>query len=572
MSMVKIKIAKAIQFNDKLSAFIKMPYDDLLVGMIRKQPARYYHKDRVLWEIPIVQLDSFIKNLDEEDIEYKIVNPSKLPRIKDVRVPKGFEYKTKPFKHQREGLRMGLFKDNWVLGDEQGLGKTKQVIDIGVALKLKHGYKHALIICGVNGLKWNWQNEINIHSDEKAHVIGSRIKGIKLVADSVKKRIEDLNSDLDAYFLIINIESLRNVEIVDRLKEMIADGQIGFIAVDEVHKTKNPNSSQGKGLLKLQAQNMVAMTGTPLVNRPLDLYLIARWLGFEQRSFSAYKNYYCTFNGYRIIGYKHMDEPKTLLSNIMLRRKKEDALDLPDKIHTLDYVEMGTKQGKVYYAVVEQLKSEVEKIILNPNPLSQTMRLRQATAAPEILTDGVKESAKMNRMLELMDEIVQNGDKAIVFSNWSTVTQIARKRLEKDGYGVAYVTGEVSTDERQIQMANFQQDPNVQVIVGTIGAMGTGLTLTAASNVIFLDEPWTMAEKQQAEDRAHRIGTKKAVNVITLITKNTVDEYVHDIVNTKGQMAEVIVDGKVRGQYEDRADVLRMLGITNVEAYINETE
>ena len=232
-------------------------------------------------------------------------------KFKDIY--KNFKFKTKPFQHQIDGFNYGLKSDKWLLGDEQGLGKTKQVIDIAVAKKLAKGYKHCLIICGVNGLKWNWVSEIHTHSDEDAYILGQRVKGHKVVIGSNEDKYADLEhiEANSSYFIITNVETLRSEKIAAKIAKYCATDVFGIVAIDEIHKCKNPSSQQGKGILKLQPECRIAMTGTPLMNTPLDLYIILKWLGYEKHAFYAFKKHYCNmggFGGYEIIGYKNLDE------------------------------------------------------------------------------------------------------------------------------------------------------------------------------------------------------------------------------------------------------------------------
>ena len=227
----------------------------------------------------------------------------------------------------------------------------------------------------------------------------------------------------------------------------------------------------------------------------------------------------------------------------MLRRLKKDVLDLPDKIYTTEYVEMSPKQAKIYKEVSMEIKENIDKVTNAINPLAELIRLRQATGYTGILSSTIQESAKLDRLEELLDEIVSNGGKALIFSNWTAMTNPTFERFKR--FNPAIITGE--TKNRVEQQDKFMNDDTCKIIIGTIGAMGTGLTLTAGSTVIFLDEPWNRATREQAEDRAHRIGTKENVNIIFLITKNTIDERIHDIVEQKGHLADMLVDGKVVG-------------------------
>jgi len=541
--MISIQIKEAQKVNGDLSAFISFPYDAELVGLMRNQSSRFWHAANKEWEVPANKLLQIINSVKDKEItimgDYKALAP------KEVKIPKGFNFKTNPFDHQIEGFEYGLKHDRFLLGDEQGLGKTKQVIDIAVAKKLSKGYKHCLIICGVNGLKWNWKSEIGTHSNETAHILGTKInsKGKEVIGSS-KDKLADLNKLPKDYFLITNVESLRDQDILKKVKELTQSGQIEMVAIDEIHKCKNPSSQQGKAILQVNPETRIAMTGTPLMNTPLDLFIVLKWLGFEKHSFFQFKKHYCVmggYGGYEVVGYRNLGELQSNLESLMLRRLKKDALDLPEKFHSIEYVEMSSKQAKVYNEVKQEIKEQIDKIKVSNNPLAQLIRLRQATGFTGILSSQIKESAKLDRLEEIVEELVENGEKAIIFSNWTDMTGPTMERLKR--FNPAIITGE--TKDRKEQQERFMTDSRCKVIIGTIGAMGTGLTLTAASTVIFLDSPWNRANKEQAEDRAHRIGTISNVNIITIVCKDTIDERIEELIYKKGAMADALVDGKV---------------------------
>lgn len=451
-----------------------------------------------------------------------------------------FEFKTKPFEHQLESFEYAKEHPCFLLGDEQGLGKTKQAIDIAVSRK--NEFSHCLIVCCVSGLKWNWAKEVEMHSDEKAHIVGSRVnrKG-NLTIDSVKKRVDDLTQHHDEYFLITNIETLRDKAFTSYLKELTRSGEIGMVVVDEIHKCKNPTSQQGKALHSLNSFYKIGLSGTPLLNSPVDTYNILKWIGVERHSFSAFKERYCVQDNFgQVTGYRNLKELKNLVMDNMLRRTKEQVLDLPEKIRSVDYVDMSADQTKIYNEVRTKLIEDIDKVMLSTNPLAETIRLRQATGNPEVLTTKKVKSAKFERALDIIQECIENNQSVIVFSNWEKVISPFSEQV-KSLAPCYLVTGE--TDDKFEVIEQFTSDSKSAVICGTIGALGTGFTLTKATTVIFLDSPWTKGEKDQAEDRAHRIGATSTVSVITLVCKNTVDETIEDIVASKGEIADYIVDG-----------------------------
>jgi len=546
IKLITIEIKAATNLNGDNSLYVTFPYDLELISVVKRSPFRHYDPATKTWELPEKQLPKILEGFGNRPITIKANIDTTESKV--IELPEGFNFKTKPFSHQLEGLEYGLNNGRFLLGDEQGLGKTKQVIDIAVARKLIYGYKHCLIITGVNGLKWNWRKEVATHSNEKAWILGTRYnsKGKEYVGSNLDK-LEDLNHLPDSYFLITNVESLRHEGICNKIQELCKKGVIGIVAIDEIHKCKNPSSQQGKAILKIQPKDRIAMTGTPLMNTPLDLYIVLKWLGYEKHSFYQFKKHFCImggYGGYEVIGYKNLSELREQVDTIMLRRLKKDVLDLPDKIYTTDYVEMSPAQEKIYNDVLDEIRDNIDKIKLSNNPLAQLIRLRQATGFTGILSSSIKESAKLDRLEELVEEITASGRKVIVFSNWTDVTKPAYERLKR--YNPAYITGE--TVNRVEEENRFQNDPRCKVIIGTIGAMGTGLTLTAADTVIFLDEPWNRALKEQAEDRAHRIGTASNVNIITLVCQGTIDEKISQLIQKKGAMADMLVDGKVPEQ------------------------
>ena len=548
MAKVNVKIAKSTRCNGYYSLYVTFDFDMRIVEVIRSFSTKFWNAEDKIWELPINKLTELTTKIDwcEFDITADEYVTLEKPEIK---VPDNFNFKTNPYDHQIVGFNYGLQNDRWLLGDEMGLGKTKQVIDIAVAKKLQKGYKHCFIVCGVNGLKWNWRNEVYTHSNESAYILGQKVKGNKISIGSNKDKLNDVKNlaNIDSYFIITNVETLRDETINEELQKLCKDGTIGMIAFDECHKAKNPTTQQGKGILKLQAETMIAMTGTPLMNNPMDLYIILKWLGYEKHAFYSFKKHYCVmggFGGYEIVGYKNLDELQEQLDDIMLRRKKEEVLNLPEKTYIEEYVEMSPAQKKIYNEVTNEIKDNIDQISIAPNPLAELIRMRQATGFTGILSSTVQESAKLDRMEELVEEAKENGKKVVIFSNWTQMTDVIYTRLTTKGFRIAQITGETPDAQRQSIVENFQTG-RYDAIIGTSGAMGTGLTLTAGTVEIFLDEPWNMALKEQCVDRCHRIGQKDNLTIYTLMCKDTIDERIHEIVEQKGEMANAIVDGKV---------------------------
>lgn len=565
-------------YNSQNSLFISFPFNYDIVLIVKNSPIRIFDPDTKVWEIPESELENFTKVLTQSGYDYQYIDQvgeqdseqDSEQVLENYELPEDIEFKTNPYSYQKYAVAYGIYHNSFLLGDTMGLGKTKESLDIAVYRKKKGLIKRCLIICGVNTLKYNWASEIRTHTNEDSWILGTRYdrKGKPVVKGS-KEKMEDLENLPDCTFLITNVETLRISEgsgrsrdftFVKKINELVRRNEIGMIILDEAQKCRNVQSQQGKALLKLEAPYKLPMSGTFFYNSPLDLYVPLKWIGVEEHSYWQFRNYYCIlggFNNSEVMGTKNLPHLKEILSTCMLRRTKEEVLDLPPKNRITEYVEMTDNQRKVYQEVLTMLRDDADKIKASNNPLAMLIRLRQATGYTGILSSKIEESAKLDRMEELVEEEVLNGGKVVIFSQWEQITEEVRKRLIQ--YNPLYITGAVSDYDREQAKTMFQEDDIHKVIIGTTGAMGTGITLTRASTSIFLDSPWTMADKIQAEDRIYRIGTTKSVNIITLVTKDTIDEKIEEIVYQKGEMSDYILDGKINRENVNRLvdDILR---------------
>lgn len=541
-AVVKVEVNKPNRCTEDYSAFVSFKYDANLVSYIKNLPQRFWHSENKTWELPYSELQTLMSKYTSFD--YDVDTKVEIKEHK-AKLPVGFSYKTVPYPHQEEGVLYGMGKSRWLLADSQGLGKTKTLIDLAIARKLSDGIKHCLIVCGVNSLKWNWVKEIGIHSYESCRILGQHItrKG-KVVVKSNAAKLSDIKNleYIPEFFIVTNVESLRDADIAEALGDACDSGIIGMVAIDEIHRCKSLSSLQGSGMLHLAPFYRVAMTGTPLLNSPLDLYAIMKWLGHQPYNYGAFKNYFCLCDGYgSVVGYKNLDQLTNQLSSIMLRRTKEEVLNLPDKVYSTEYVELTSEQTRAYNSVINNaidVYKNGEKITVS-NVLSQIMRLRQVTGGCSIF-NNIKHNAKLDRIEQIVEEAVYSGSKVVIFSNWQDMVDVIMKRLNK--YHPLTITGSTKDSDRMDIVNSFQTKDTYKVIVGTIGAMGTGLTLTAGTEVIFADEPWTNSDKEQAIDRCHRIGTKNTVNVHTILAHNSIDTWINDIVISKGGLSNTVVD------------------------------
>ena len=457
-----------------------------------------------------------------------------------------FDWKTVPFSYQEEAIEFGLSHDRFLLCDSQGLGKTLESATIASVRKQQLHYEHCLIVCCVNTLKWNWVNEIKTHTFESAHVLGSFVKKDGSIGYDTKKRISDLESiDELPYFIITNIEFLRDKTAVDKLVSLINDKKINMVIADEIHKCKNPQASQTKGLFKLQPECKIAMTGTPIMNNPTDVYSYLRWLGYEKHTYSMFRNFFIDGKG-RLRNLSILDRN---IDKIMLRRTKEDVLDLPPKTYEDQIVELSDEHQAMYKGIRSDVAEEIDDMDENDNPLTRLLHLRQCTLDPCLIDEDAGYSEKFERALDLIQNAFSGNESVVVFCSWKQPLYDFKEFLSKGGIDCKMITGDTNDCERMELVEAFQNNPEPEVMIGTTGAMGTGITLTKATTVIFLDEPWTDAAKEQAVDRCYRIGTKSHVTIYTLMAKDTIDERIHELLFYKRNVSSAIIDKKTEARF-----------------------
>lgn len=568
---------------------IKFPYDPVIISMVKNVPGKIWYSESKMWTIPKDKLgwllnefkgtryEHAVQIISEEDINVNqtLDVTNVIPNIDISRIPYYVKEGAKPYQHQLDFMKYAIHRqltgnmNGFLVADEPGLAKTNESMNLAIYNKKQYGYKHCLIICCINTSKYNWRDDIGEHTkgEYQPYILGSRLKRNGNVKSEIASadKLEDLQKmkmyggdDPLPYFIVTNIESFRSdagKKFTQALINAINNGEISMIIVDEVHKNMSSSSSQGKNIAKVQEATKgkvmwIPMTGTPITNKPLDLYLPMKLIQTHRyNSYWLWSHQFAIFGQYsgEILGYKNMPRLKSMLQSNMIRRLKKDVLDLPEKIQFTEYVENTPFQKKLYAKVSGELEKQRDEIVTALNPLARLMKLRQVNGSPELVeempidTQYYKNNAKLQRLLLLLEEIHERGEKTLIFSNWVEPLRTLYKFIAPK-YKVCCFTGTMSEADRQKHKQVFQSNPEYTVMIGTIAAMGTTHTLTAATNVIFYDEPWTPSDKEQAEDRAHRIGSTQPINIYTLITAGTIDEKVHNILYTKSGISKFIVD------------------------------
>ena len=414
-------------------------------------------------------------------------------------------------------------------------------------LKKRGVIDHCLVITGIAGLRGNWEREIQKFSTESVVTIGKYVTRTGTTRyKPMAKRAEQLKNKIEEFFVLLNVESIRDSKIVEAIKT--SENKFGLIAFDESHKIGAPDTTQYTNLMKLDSDFKVAATGTLIVNSPLSAFPSLKFTDNENATLTNFKSQYCNFGGAfgnnQIIGYKNLEVLREEIDSCSIRRTLYDVrADIPQLTIDTEYLEMDENQLKFYEAIKEGVKEEADKIELKAsNLLALTTRLRQATACPSVLTTQDIESIKVQRAFEYIQEIVSQGEKVVVFSVFKEPLNQLATKLE--GFRFSLNTGDTDDTTVMNNVTRFQEDPSEQVFLGSCSKMGVGYTLNSSMYLIFIDTPYTFALFEQCYQRVHRISNTRPAYIKVLMCKETIDERVQEIVATKKDLGEYLVDGK----------------------------
>jgi len=536
-----------------LSSFlVSFKYNEAVVNAVKMIGGCIYHKKQQVWEVPCNKLTALCDTLTFlDDIHLHLIPDPEIEEISSEGNLTDFEisqFRFKPFRHQIDGINYMLTQRNkMLLLDAPGVGKTIQIIGFAETLKRRGLIDHCLIVCGVNSIKLNWERELKQFSTESCRIIGKKVtKTGSIRYTSVKERIAELTGPLEEFFIIVNIETLRNDSVIEAISK--SANKFGLIAVDEIHRAGNTTSEQGHNLLKLQAPYKIAATGTLITNSALSAYGPLKFIEKEKATLTNYKGMYLRFggfNGYQVVGQQNLDVLQEEIKDCSLRRTLEEVReDIPDLQIKMEVVEPEEEDIKFYEAIKAGVREEADKIKLTANNLlALTIRLRQATACPSILTSQPVQSTKLLRCKELVEEILDSGEKVVVFSTFKPPVYELAKMLE--GRQVLVNTGDMPADEINRNVNTFRDTAEPQVFLATGSLMGTGHNLNSAMYLIFIDTPWTWSEFDQQFSRVYRVNNTRPAFVKVLATAGTIDERVWEIVNRKKNTADYLVDGKV---------------------------
>ena len=482
----------------------------------------YKNQNSILYHVPKTQLltDLFFEPYEDLEVDFDSVN-------------KVNKKNRSLFPHQELAIKFLLKRDKSILSDDMGLGKTKSAI----AAALLSGAEKILVVCPANA-KINWFREISEYLDEEMVTI-------------VKPGYWQ-----PKVFTIINYDILNRFhEIEDKRKKeetksYINEEKFDLMIVDEAHMIKNKDTIRGKIVAQIgeNIPKVWLLTGTPIANRPMDYYNLLKICRVPVTdNFQHFAYRYCAAKSFNkklksgkikkiwlTDGASNLEELHQKTKNYILRRKKEDHLDLPPKIISPFYLELDNRKGYdvAFEEYVTWLKLEGKKL----GPARQMVEM--------IVLRKFISQEKVSHTVDMVENFLEQSEdkKVIVFT---VFTESLKKLKERFGDIAVCHNGEMSDKEKQKSIDRFQNDPKVRVFIGNIVSAGSAITLTASDTTIFHDMDFVPANHQQAEDRNYRIGQEKTVNIYYPIFENTIEEKIYEILQKKKEIISRVMGEKI---------------------------
>ena len=422
-----------------------------------------------------------------------------------------------PLNHQKEAIEKLVGSRRFILADDMGLGKTTATI----IAALETGVKKILIICPAS-LKINWQREIENYTDRSIFIC------------------EGKKFSTDHDFVIINYDILKNFyDPKVKEKSLLENSEFDLVIMDEAHMISNPQAQRTKIINSFvkKIKRVWLLTGTPMTNRPMNYFnllniiespVAQNWMAYAIRYCQGYQFMAGKRKIWNVQGASNLEELRDRTSKQMLRRLKDDVLDLPEKIISPIYLNLKSKDYEEmmgeYYDWFEKKSEESTSLTIQ---FSKLMKVRKIIA-----------NEKVKHTIEIVENIIEQGKKVIIFTNFTDTLQLIHNHFGKQS---VYLDGSCSKPKRQHAIDEFQENDKIKVFVGNLKAAGVGLTLTAAEVVIMNDLSFVPAEHAQAEDRAYRYGQKNNVLIYYPLFENTIEGAIYNILNHKKKIINTVM-------------------------------
>jgi len=467
-----------------------------------------------------------------------------------------YKFKTKPYEHQRDALKQCWNKEAFAIFAEMGTGKSKIALD-NACILYNQGSIDRLLVVAPKGAYMTWvDQEIPTHVPdyiEKNVVVWKQSTSQKYMSELRSM----MNNNFELKIMVMNVEAFSTKRGVDFARLFLIGKSM--MIVDESTTIKNPKAKRTKAIHALRDETKYRriLTGSPVTQSPLDLWAQMDFLDpyiLEQSSYYAFRTRYAvivtanaaggTHTYQKILKFKNLKELGDLVAPHSYRILKKDCLDLPDKVYVKRYVELTDEQKKAYAEMKENALATLNGSSATAfNVLTQLIRLHQITCGHMATDSDDIIDIKSNRLDELMQILGENSGKVIIWANYIYDINQIKKAIEKEFGEKSYCTyyGATATEDRQKCINEFQDpDSKLRFFIGNTQTGGYGITLTAASTVIYYSNNYDLEKRIQSEDRAHRIGQMNKVLYIDLVAKGTIDVKIIRSLRNKVNIAKEI--------------------------------
>ena len=507
----------------------------------------YFDKNHVLKKSAYARIGSFLKQARQisdtfrcykDAIDFIIDIREKAKREKIVKTYDDEKLdnllKVNLYPYQKEGIRFAAKAGKAIIADEMGLGKTIQAIGTAELLRKEGLIGSVLILCPTS-LKYQWRSEIKKFTDAEVFVIeGSHLK-----------RKEAYNRP-EPYKIISYNSAANDIKILGSL-------QTDMLIMDEVQRLKNWNTQISRAARKIESDYSVILSGTPLENKLDELYSIVEFVdNFRLAPYYLFKDkHIITDETGKVLGYKNLNDIGKKLGDILIRRRKKDVkLQMPERSDKNLFIPMTNEQMEMHQEWQNQVRLLVLKWrrmhFLSDKDRKRLLlflsQMRMVCDSSYILDQKTRYDTKVDECVNIISDIIsEEGEKVVVFSQWERMTRLIAKELEKKEIGFEYLHGGVPSEKRKNLVDNFMNEPSSRVFLST-DAGSTGLNLQSAATIINIDLPWNPAVLEQRIGRIYRLGQQNNIQVINLVTPDSIEQEMLSKLRFKTSMFEGVLD------------------------------
>ena len=534
-----------------------------MVDKVRQIPNRRWDSRRRVWTAPALRansrylLDSFPSDVFTPEARQIAADSIERNRARTVaQFPKTYQFKTQPRPYQVKALDHAWNKSTYAFYMDMGTGKTKTSLDLFCAYYMDAKVERVLVVTKFSTRK-NWEREVGIHCPVETDV---------MVLDTGKPKVfDEWNAKIDGRlkFLIVGTESLAAGNAIHLAKKFVDSSvRVGMI-VDEAHMIKNHGAIRSKNCVSLgkSANYKVIMTGTPVANGPMDVFMQFEFLDpniIGIGDFYSFRNRYAIMGGYeekQIVGYQNLEELIELISPFVYQVRKSEVLtELPPKVYETREVQLTDEQKRLYKDIAKRDQTvSGDQGITVKTVLERMLRLQEIAGGiitfernPDLFNPGKFEHCRIPgknpKVEELLAIAEENEVSTIVWCRFlEEIHMVTAALREKYGdHAVVEIHGGVSEAQRDYNVQSLFQTGKARFLVGNAATGGVGLNMTKAELVVYYSNSFSFTDREQSEDRAHRIGQTKSVTYIDIIAEGTVDGLIVDALKSKKDVSEFV--------------------------------